>query len=611
MNLLYEDSGSYKVGRIIAQTDQSYWVETPENTSHKIKKRCAVLSFADSLDGFLEKAQQLALKIDIKQLWETAGEQESSFVELASIYFNKTPASIESIALLFQLRAMPMYFYKRANGYFKPATAHALTSALSRIEKNTQAQKQIESWSMALLSGVIPQAISKQWSALLHQPNKESLEYRALDAACKKKGWTPLQLALDLGAIDSVAEYLLDGFLLKYFPEKQEKIDLSIDHLLDELPLAKVDAFSIDDEGTIEIDDAFSLSQLANGSYRVGIHIALPAISAMNNKNIEAIVFKRCSTVYLPNQKITMLPKTLIKYFSLVAGNVCPTMSLYVDVNAQHQIYHTETTLEKIIVKKNCSSQEIEALFNNQPLDIAEKDESFDFKKALIWLQQFSLSLQKKDASQSAGKLQKSDYSVVFDQQKISVRERQRGSAVDQLVSGLMVFTNCTWSELLATEHVVAMYRTQNAYRSHTALNPMHHKRLGVSQYAWCTSPLRRAVDFINQCQLIALLRHENPPYANAKKMLSPFAKFFDKTYDAYLAFQRQMTRYWAIRWLLQENLKTVHGLHIGKGIFKLAHLPLYSQPIESLDSLGIGNQAMFTIVNIDEITQSIELHPF
>lgn len=610
MNLLYEDSGSYKVGHIIAQTDQSYWIETLESASHKIKKRCVVLCFSDSLDGFLEKAQQLACKIDIKQLWATAGEQESSFLELARIYFNKTPSSIESVALLLHLRAMPMYFYKRANGYFKPATPYALTSALSRTEKNTQEQKQMESWSTALLNGVIPHAISKQWSVLLHQPNKQSLEYRALDAACKKKGSTPLQLALELGAIHSVAEYLLDGFLLKYFPAKQEKIDFAIDYLLDELPLTTIDAFSIDDEGTIEIDDAFSLGPLSNGAYRVGIHIALPAISAMDNKNIEAIVFERCSTVYLPNQKITMLPKALIERFSLVAGRVCPIMSLYIDVDAQHQIYHTETKLEKIIIKKNYSSQAIEALLNSELFDTSEKNQLFDFKKTLMWLWKFSLSLQKKYVSRSASRLQKFDYSVVFRQQKISVRERQRGSAVDQLVSGLMVFANCTWSELLATQHVVAMYRTQSAYRSRTTLNPMNHARLGVPQYAWCTSPLRRAVDFINQCQLIALLRHENQPYANAKKALFNFAKFFDKTYDAYLAFQRQMTCYWAIRWILQENLKTVRGLHIGKGIFKLEHLPLYSQPIESLDSLNIGNQVMFNILNVDEITQSIELHP-
>jgi exoribonuclease-2 len=138
----------------------------------------------------------------------------------------------------------------------------------------------------------------------------------------------------------------------------------------------------------------------------------------------------------------------------------------------------------------------------------------------------------------------------------------------------------------------------------------MTHTKLGVSQYAWCTSPLRRAVDFINQCQLIALLRHENLPYSNAKKTLSYFAKYFDKTYDAYLVFQRQMTRCYALRWILQENLKTICGVHIGRGVFKLEHLPLDSQPIKSLDSLNIGDQIVFDILRVDEITQSIELQP-
>lgn len=610
MNLLYEANRSYKVGHIIADTEQSYWIQTPENLSIKIKKDCVDLIFSEPFDNFLEIAQQLSDKIDIKVLWNIAGEQTSSLLELAECYFGKTPSSLEKAALLLCLRTMPMYFYKCANSYFKPATKAALTSALVSIEKKILAKQQIEAWSQALLKGDIPETIKRQWWSLLHQPDKQSIEYRALEIACKKKGCTLLQLALELGAFHSISEYLLDGFLLKYFPMKQEKIDLSIDHLLDELPLTAVDAFSIDDEGTIEIDDAFSLNQLSDGSYRIGIHIALPAIGAIDNKAIEAIVFKRCSTVYLPNQKITMLPNTLIECFSLIAGKICPTMSLYLDVDAQHKIYRSETKLEKIIVKKNFTPQKIEALLNNQLLDISEEDELFDFKKELIWLLQFSLSLQKKYTQRSVNTFQKFDYSVVFRQQKIIIRERQRGSAVDQLVSGLMVLANCTWSQLLATQHVIAMYRTQSTYRSRTTLNPMTHTKLGVPQYAWCTSPLRRAVDFINQCQLIALLRHENLPYSNAKKTLSYFARYFDKTYDAYLVFQRQMTRCYALRWILQENLKTICGVHIGRGVFKLEHLPLHSQPIKSLDSLNIGDQIVFDILMVDEITQSIELQP-
>jgi len=45
-----------------------------------------------------------------------------------------------------------------------------------------------------------------------------------------------------------------------------------------DLPTANVRAFSIDDATTTEIDDAFSVRELPNGHYEVGIHIAAPAL---------------------------------------------------------------------------------------------------------------------------------------------------------------------------------------------------------------------------------------------------------------------------------------------------------------------------------------------
>ena len=40
--------------------------------------------------------------------------------------------------------------------------------------------------------------------------------------------------------------------------------------------------------------------------------------------------------------------------------------------------------------------------------------------------------------------------------------------------------------------------------------SPAPHQGLGVPQYAWSSSPpLRRAVDLINQRQLLAILREE------------------------------------------------------------------------------------------------------
>src|SRR2546427_4068080 len=45
-----------------------------------------------------------------------------------------------------------------------------------------------------------------------------------------------------------------------------------------DLPLAEVQAFSIDDSATTEIDDALSVRGLGTGTVTVGIHIAAPGL---------------------------------------------------------------------------------------------------------------------------------------------------------------------------------------------------------------------------------------------------------------------------------------------------------------------------------------------
>ena len=95
---------------------------------------------------------------------------------------------------------------------------------------------------------------------------------------------------------------------------------------------ADVEAFSIDDVTTTEIDDAFSVEHLADGRVRVGIHIAAPALGIARGDAVDAIARARLSTVYMPGDKITMLPDSVVEAFTLAEGGLRPALSLYVIV---------------------------------------------------------------------------------------------------------------------------------------------------------------------------------------------------------------------------------------------------------------------------------------
>jgi exoribonuclease-2 len=125
------------------------------------------------------------------------------------------------------------------------------------------------------------------------------------------------------------------------------------------------------------------------------------------------------------------------------------------------------------------------------------------------------------------------------------------------------------------------------------------HQGLGVAQYMWSSSPLRRYVDMVNQRQIISLLRHETPTYAQNDTALFTILRDFDAAYTLYNDFQRQMERYWCLRWLLQENVKQFEVMVLRENLVKLADIPLVSR-IPSLPELPPNTRATLEIGEID-----------
>ncbi len=118
-------------------------------------------------------------------------------------------------------------------------------------------------------------------------------------------------------------------FLFEHFPRGAGFAPVEIPKAPGDLPLANVAAFSIDDVTTTEIDDAFSVVRLDDGSVQVGIHIAAPGLGIRPDDAIDKIARARMSTVYMPGDKITMLPDEVVNAFTLAEGNDCPALSLY------------------------------------------------------------------------------------------------------------------------------------------------------------------------------------------------------------------------------------------------------------------------------------------
>ena len=158
---------------------------------------------------------------------------------------------------------------------------------------------------------------------------------------------------------------------------------------------------------------------------------------------------------------------------------------------------------------------------------------------------------------------------------RVTITPRKRGSPIDTVVSEFMIFANSEWGKLLAENNVAGIYRAQQNQKTRMTTEALPHEGLGVAQYAWSSSPLRRYVDLVNQRQLIALLRSEPPPFAKRSPELNEIVRKFDVTYDAYADIQRELERYWCFRYLEQEGIREFDGNLIRDELVRAKLLPL------------------------------------
>lgn len=578
MNVFYEEEGVFKVGAILADNTTSLQVEAIHGKRSKIKAASVLLRFdAPPLPEFMQFAQKTADDLDLNFLWECCT-SDTEFVSdvLAADYFGHLPNPVEAAAVLIRLHAAPMYFYKKGKGRYKAAPPEALKAALAGQEKKRLQAEQQSRYVQSLAAFTLPDEFRPLLSDLLYQPDKNTVEWKALDATCTAAKLNVPRLLEKCGAIPSSHDYHFNRFLLEYFPEGTGFGSLDAAAELNDpvdLPVAEVIAFSIDDATTTEIDDAFSVTALSLGSFRIGIHIAAPALGIMPKSSLDEVMVKRLSTVYLPGNKITMLPESAIHHYTLGEERLCPALSMYLDVADDFTITATHSRIEQVKIAANLRHDTLAEHFNEYTL--AGDTLNHPFGKELRSLWNFACKMEVRRGKANDSNNDKIDYSFNIKDDRVTISERRRGSPIDKVVSELMIYVNTEWGKQLADGGVAGIYRSQNSGKVKMSTSPAPHQGLGVSQYAWISSPLRRCVDLINQRQLIALLRREKPPYTRESDELLVVLRDFEAIYEAYGDFQRSMERYWCLRWLLQENISTTGAQVLKENLVKLDRLPL------------------------------------
>jgi exoribonuclease-2 len=610
MHVLFEEEGAFRAGTILADNDTSLQVETASGKRAKIKSSNVLLRYKEPAPGeLLERAEQAAADIDSEFLWECAGDGEFSFADFADDYFGGAghkASAVEAAALLLALHAAPVYFHRKGKGRFRKAPPDILAAALAGLEKKRQQALTVERMAAELKAFTLPPEFAPLLDQLLYKPDRNRPETKALEAACAETGLSAPHLLEKCGAIRSAYDYHYQRFLREQFPRGTGFPDAETPAFPADLPRADVRAFSIDDAATTEIDDALSLQALPGVGWRVGIHIAAPGLGILPNSPLDQVARARLSTVYMPGAKITMLPDAVVDDFTLAAGRDCPALSLYLTVTTDFEIVAHESRVELVPIAANLRHHDVEPLFNAQTLAAGLAE--FPFRDELKTLWHLANACEGRRGKPSAVQgVHDYNFAIAGDLAdpeacRVEISERRRGSPLDKLVSELMIVANSTWGGLLAEKGIPAIYRAQTAGKVRMTTSPLPHEGLGVDQYAWASSPLRRYVDLLNQWQLVACLRGEAPPFKPRSELLFAAMRDFDLTYAAYAEFQRGMERYWCLRWLRQEGVRTIEATVRRENLVKLDHLPLLLR-VPSLPELAPGRRIRLAIEAMDLLT--------
>ena len=626
MNLFFEESGDFKVGAVLSQAGEAYQVDMPSGKRTKVKVKDVLLQYEKPAPAeLLEQAKAIAADIDFEFLWEVAGQEEFGFAELGAEYFGHAPLPAEAAGLVLALHGAPIYFYKKGRGRYKAAPEQSLRAAQAGIEKKKQQGLIQAGYVEEMKAGRLPAALQPMVQQLLFKPDKNTIEYKALEAACDELHTTAPRLMLATGGIASPKALHMARFLFENFPRGAGFPSVPVPATPGGLPAADVAAFSIDDVTTTEIDDAFSVTMLADGKVRVGIHIAAPGLGIRPDDAVDKMARSRMSTVYMPGDKITMLPDEVVAAFTLAEGSTCPAVSLYATLDpADWTVLSTETRAEMVPIKSNLRHNDLDDLVNEETLASGEGEYPHKAEMMLLWqwAQQLEAGRMKKREEFGLKPEQNNrvDFNFYVDDDVVSVVRRKRGAPLDKIVAELMIFANSTWGKLMHDSGVPGIYRSQGTgggagwaakLQVRMVTHAAPHQGLGVDQYAWSTSPLRRYTDLVNQWQILACASNGVTaplvaPFKPRDANLFAIVSAFDAAYAAYNDHQQNMERYWCLRWLGQEEARQVEAVVLKDEVLRLVEIPLIIR-LPGMPQVARGAQVKLDILRWDEVDLSIE----
>jgi len=537
-----------------------------------------------ALGAFVARVEKVSAEIDTVLLWESVVESEREWTaeELAELYFGERDCCRAS-AVLRAVGADRLRFRTRG-GLIQPRERVQVEAQLLAEQRRREKEKrrlQIRDWLAAVLAGgagdapkppeAEPQVLRRLEDFLLQrQPDPEVESW--LDSL--DPDLTPRLAAYEvlaaLGRLPAEADPLLlaAGIDPRFSPAAVQRAEaLAVFSGSPEREdFSSWITWSIDDEETVEIDDAFSFT-FRGDEVVLLIHVAdlTPFVEPGDPLDTEGR--SRISSVYLPQTTVRMLPERLsCNLGSLQEDELRPVLSLEVVLDSEGELKEWRFVRAQTKVHRRWSYDEVDQL-----LESAESDqkESEDFRRLLAVADR----LASRRLERGGLRIRRPELKILVRGESIEVKVLDPNSPARRLVSEWMILTNHLAAAYARASGLPLIFRSQPApgepiqvpesydpvrlqgvfnvlERSRLGLSAESHWGLGLDAYTQITSPLRRYCDMVVQRQIVAHLGGGRSVYTPEE--LAEVIGLIQAVEGDLRAAERKATRYYLLKYLAQ-----------------------------------------------------------
>ncbi len=565
--------------------------------AHRILLATGVVPAGDrQLDEFARAASAEAAAIDLGETWDAFADDETaclSLDDLAGLYWSG-PAGPERLAALAIHLDGSDYFERADEGYAVRPRARVEETRARRRREAERAQGE-QALVEAMAAGRLPDPLTSHQSALMDLLRGFAIhgdEYpraraaRAFLAKTGRQSGNLQRLCFELLVASGV--FTPDEPLELHRAQVPARFpDAVLSQAASTTPasesgrrdLTRLDAFTIDDAGTQDRDDALSVEAVpgADGEYAVGIHIADAGSLIPSGSPVDREAGRRMATLYLPEGPIPMLPPEIAHQAgSLDPGRTSAAVTLLLRIDDSGNVLDREVAPSLLRSREAMTYEEA---------DRALEDDASPRHEALATLRRIADARRRTRGEAGAIELEQPEMSVkVTPTGEVAVKVLDRTSASRRTVAEMMVLCNTLLGELCRSEQVPSVYRVQappdlsdlpqsepaeDASEAQRTLHrhllakrlrpaeldvaPGAHSGLGVPVYIQATSPLRRYPDLVLQRQISHFLESGKPLYP-LEEIIS-VAQRAEVQVREVARVEAQRKRYWFLKFLQAERL--------------------------------------------------------